>query len=72
MVIANSALQCEGLAVLKAVTEALARGNKDIRILTDSAILIHALNNKSSPFQLINVCKDIYSLCNSLNSCEVN
>lgn len=68
---ANSALQCEGLAVLKAVNEALARGKKDIRILTNSAILIHALKNKSSPLQLINVCKDIYSLCNNLNSCEI-
>ncbi|KMT18014.1 hypothetical protein BVRB_2g032080 [Beta vulgaris subsp. vulgaris] len=71
MVKANSALQCEGLATLRAINEAIRCGKKDIRILTDSVKLIHALNNKSSPIQLINVCKDIYSLCNSLNSCEI-
>ncbi|KMT02324.1 hypothetical protein BVRB_9g205490 [Beta vulgaris subsp. vulgaris] len=51
---ANSTLQCEGLATLRAIDEAIRCGKKDIRILTDSVKLIHALNNKSSPIQLIN------------------
>lgn len=57
---ANSALQCESFAVLKAIKEAQIRGKEDMIILSDSEILIRSLNKKSSPFQLINICKDIY------------
>ena len=68
---ANSALQSEGLAVLKALEEAQNRGEQDIRIVTDSPNLIHALNKQLYPCQISSICKDIIIMSRNFNSCEI-
>ncbi|KMT13532.1 hypothetical protein BVRB_4g083120 [Beta vulgaris subsp. vulgaris] len=68
---ANSALQFEGLAVMKSLTEAHKRRKENVKILTDSKSLINSLNKNSSPLQLFNICQDIRKCCEYLVSCEI-
>lgn len=68
---ANSALQCEGLAVVRAITEALNKGEEDIKVLTDSESLINSLNQNLFPLHLFNICQDIRKYCELLSSCEI-
>lgn len=68
---ANSALQCEGMVVLAAIQDAQKRGESDIKILSDSEMVIRALNKMMSPFHIVNICNDIYDCCRNLNSCEI-
>ncbi|KMT00174.1 hypothetical protein BVRB_1g019920 [Beta vulgaris subsp. vulgaris] len=60
---ANSALQCEGLAVVRALAEAHKRRIENIKVLTDSESLINSLNQNLFPLQLFNICQDIRKYC---------
>lgn len=68
---ANSALQSEGLAVLKALKEAQNRGEQDIRVSTDSANLVHALNKQVYPCQISSIFNDIIDMSRTFNSWEI-
>ena len=57
--------------MLTIIKEAHKRREADIKILSDSETLIRSLNKKLFPFQIIDICNDIYECCRNLNSCEV-
>lgn len=69
MVRANYALQCEGLAVIRALAEAHKRRIDNIKVLTNSEFLINSLNQNRFPLQLFNICQDIRKNCENFVSC---
>ncbi|XP_010669782.2 uncharacterized protein LOC104886926 [Beta vulgaris subsp. vulgaris] len=71
MVKENSAVQHEGLAILRALEEAHAHREKKVKILTDSEVLVQALSKGTTPFQIASICQDIYEACKFFNYCEI-
>lgn len=68
---ANSALQAEGLAVLKGLEEAYANRIVRVKILTDSTKLVQELQKASSQSHIASICQDIYKVCKLFSFCEI-
>ncbi|XP_056850985.1 uncharacterized protein LOC130500240 [Raphanus sativus] len=62
-----SPLVAESLAVLSAITSALALSLDSITIFCDSQVLINTINKKEMKLEIFNALRDIYSLSASFN-----